>query len=221
MSKELLLSPEEFLKSGIHIGTKYKSKGMQKFIYSNKKDRLKVLSIEDISDRIRLAVNLLKDYEPDKVMVIGRRIYATKPITVFANIFGFKSNVGRFVPGTFTNTTKKGFVEPSIIFVAEPDLDHQAIKEAKELNIPVIALCTTQNKTEYVDFIIPCNNRGRKSLATIYWLLARELMLAKGMIKSRAEFKKRVEDFEYKPKKEVKLKPLKSQRLRGKKPFKR
>jgi len=215
MTKELLLSPEEFLKSGIHIGTKYKSEGMKKFIYSNKKDGLKVLSIEDISDRVKLAVNLLKDYEADKVVVVGRRIYATRPITVFANIFGFKSKIGRFIPGTFTNTTIKDFIEPSLVFVAEPDLDYQAIKEAKEINAPVVALCTTQNNTENVDFIIPCNNRGRKSLATIYWLLARELMLAKGMIKSRTDFKKKMEDFEYKPKKDEKPKSMRMQGQRG------
>ncbi len=213
MSKELLLSPEEFLKSGIHIGTKYKSHGMKKFIYSNKRDGLKVLSIEDISERIKMAANMLKDYDPEKVAIIGRRIYATKPITVFASIFGFKSKIGRFIPGTFTNTNIKDFIEPHIVFVAEPDLDYQAIKEAKEINVPVVALCTTQNKTEYVDFIVPCNNRGRRSLATMYWLLARELMLVKGMIKSRLEFKKKVDDFEYKPRRDEK--PRQNSGFRG------
>lgn len=207
MSKELLLSPEEFLKSGIHIGTKYRSNGMNRFIYSNKKDGLKVLSIEDISERVKLAVNILKDYDTDKIVVVGRRIYATKPIQVFASIFGFKVKTGRFIPGSFTNTTIKDFIEPHLVFVAEPDLDYQAVKEAKEIKVPTIALCTTQNRTEYIDFILPCNNRGRKSLATMYWLLARELMLVKGMIKSRIDFKKKVEDFEYKQGREDRQRP--------------
>ena len=200
MAKSLLMSPEEFLRSGVHIGTRYKTKGMVKYIYSTRKDGLKVLSIETISDKIRLAAKFLANYDPKEVVVVGRRVFASKPIEKFCEITGMIPKTGRFIPGTFTNTDTKGFVEPKLVLITESNLDRQAIKEAKALDIPVIAFSSTNNFTHDIDFIIPANNKGAKSLATLYWLLAREYLLAKGIIKTRSEFTHKIEEFEYKGK---------------------
>jgi len=203
MSKELLITPEEYLRSGIHIGTRFKTKGMRKFIYKLRKDGLKVFSIEDIDDRIRLFAKFLAGYDAARIAVVGRRAFAQTAIEQFCKIVGARPFVGRFIPGLFTNPNIKGFFEPQLVFVCESNLDKQAISEAQKVNVPVISLSSANNSLVDVDFTIPCNNKGKKSLALIFWLLAREYQFIKGIIKSRDDFKHKVEEFEFSGKERI------------------
>jgi len=47
--------------------------------------------------------------------------------------------------------------------VTDPAGDMQAVNEAINVGIPVIGLCDTNNSTSNVDFVIPTNNKGKKS----------------------------------------------------------
>ena len=104
------------------------------------------------------------------------------------------------MPGTFTNPEGKEFIEPDVIIAVEPEPDVQAVNEAAMVNVPVVALCSTNNSLRNVDLAIPVNNKGRKSIALVFWLLARELLKIHCKIKSDAEFTVTIEDFEYKMK---------------------
>ena len=95
-----------------------------------------------------------------------------------------------------TNPQVKNFFEPDVIIVTDPRADHQAMKEAIEVGIPIVALVDTENFLSYVDLAIPTNNKGRKALALIYWILAREILYNRKEIESREDFKVPVEDFE-------------------------
>lgn len=197
MSKELLISPEDYLKSGIHIGTKYKTNGMNKYIFKLRRDGLKVFSIETIDDRIKSVAKFFANYDMSKVCIVGRRLFAKTAIEQFCKITGARPYVGRFIPGKFTNTTAKNFFEPELVFIVESNLDKQAIAEANILHIPVIGLSSTNNETNGIDLVIPSNNKGKKSVALIFWLLVREYQFVKGIIKSRNDFTHKVEEFEY------------------------
>jgi len=119
-------------------------------------------------------------------------------VKAFAKATNTTAIVGRFVPGTFTNPKAVDFIEPKIIFTAEPEPDSQAIEEARKANIAVISLVSTNNSLRNVDLAIPTNNKGRKSLALVYWLIAAEFLKLKKEIKDIKEFNKTVEEFEYK-----------------------
>jgi small subunit ribosomal protein S2 len=185
------------LKSGAHIGTKYKTGEMRKYVFKRRKDGLRVLDVQTLYKRIRLSAKMLSRYPKERIAVVSRKLYGQLPVKRFAEAVGAKAFLGRFVPGTFTNPEGKEFFEPKIVLVTDPDVDHQAVSEAARLKIPVIALCSTNNSTKNVDLVIPVNNNGRKSLALVYWLLAVQLLKELKEIKKDSEFNKKVEDFEY------------------------
>ena len=193
---EPLVSIEDYLKAGIHIGSQYKSGDMKPYIYKTRQDGLHVLDVQTIDKRIKFAAALLSKYEPAKILVVAGRVYARAPARKFAENVGTLLSVKRFVPGTLTNPLNPNFVEPKLVMVSDPGVDKQAVSEAKKVNLPVIALCDTNNMLKNVDLAVPVNNKGKKSVALVYWLLTREVMLARGLIKSKAEFKQTSEDFE-------------------------
>jgi small subunit ribosomal protein S2 len=193
---DTLLPQEKYLESGIHIGTKTKNGGMRAFIYKAREDGLHVLDLKKMDERMRLAAGTLASYDPATVYVIGSKDNAFGPINKMAELTGFQPLNNRFTPGRFTNPERKDFVEPALIFVTDPGVDKQAVKEANVINVPVIALCDTNNSTRFVDLVIPANNKGKKALALAFWLITREVLKLKGVISSYDEFKDTPADFE-------------------------
>jgi len=192
------MSYEEFLSAGMHIGMKQQNKNMKKFVYKTREDGLAILDLQTIENRIKLAGKFLSKFS--RIMVVSRKNVAWKPITKFAEVVNGKAVTGRFLPGTITNPNSPGYYEPEILVVTDPLVDIQAIVEASKMRTPIVALSDTSNETAYIDLIIPVNNKGRKSLSMVYWLLAREIQKNRGIIKEDAEFKYKPEDFESKEK---------------------
>mgnify|MGYP006307757633 FL=1 len=129
-------------------------------------------------------------------MAVSVRQYGQKPIRKLGELTGIQILDGRFRPGTLTNPNAKGYREPEMLIVTDPLADQQALTEAKNIGIPVIGLCDTNNETRYLDLVIPTNNKGRRALALVYWILAREILKQRGDIKKYEDFKATVEDFE-------------------------
>ncbi len=194
---DVLLIPEDmYLTSGVHIGTQQKSADMKHFIYKVRTDGLYVLDIRKTDARIKQAARFLATSEPKGVLVVAARQYGQKPARVFASTIKCHAFPGRFVPGTLTNPQLPQYIEPKVILITDPAADQQALREAVKVGIPVVALCDANNETKYVDLVIPTNNKGRRALATVYWLLTREYLKARGQLKKDAEFKMTIEDFE-------------------------
>jgi small subunit ribosomal protein S2 len=180
--EELLTTLDEYLAAGIHIGTSQKNADMNQYIYRVRSDGLYVLDVKKTDERIRYAARFIGRFEPDKVLVVARRQYGHKPIEDFARLTGAHAIAGRFIPGTLTNPKLDSFVEPDIIVATDPRGDEQALKEASDIGIPCVALCDTDNATSWVDLVIPVNNKGKKALMIVYWLLAREVLRERGTL---------------------------------------
>jgi len=197
-AKELLLPQDELLSAGIHIGTKIKTKDMESFIYRVRPDGLFVLDLNKTDERIRIAAKFLARFEPAKIAVVAARLYAREPASKFCKVVGSIPITGRFVPGMLSNPMYPSRIEPDVIIVSDPRADSQAVKEASILGIPVVALCSTDNNFSYIDLVIPTNNKGRRALAVIYWLLARQVLRERGEIPPDGDIPLSIEDFELK-----------------------
>ncbi len=193
--EQLLVELDDYLKAGIHIGTKLRTKFMKKFIYKVRPEGLSVLNVEQINSRLKNAISFLSQYEPEDILVVCRRENGWKPTKMFSKVTGVRVITGRYPPGLLTNTDLEDFMESKVIFVCDPWPDKNAVQDAARVGIPVIALCDTNNETSNIDLVVPCNNKGKKSLAIILWVLAKNYLMNKGLIKSEKEFKSSLEDF--------------------------
>ncbi|MFC1648078.1 30S ribosomal protein S2 [Nanoarchaeota archaeon] len=193
--EDLLISNDEYLKAGIHIGTKFKTKYMANFIYKTRTDGLNVLNIEEIDKRIGILARFLAQYEPEDILIVSRRENGWKPVQMMASQTGVQSIAGRYPPGILTNPNLGGFTEAKIMLVTDAWPDRNAVKDALKMGIIVTALCDTNNQSNNIDLVAPCNNKGKKSLGLFFMLLTREFMKAKGIIKNDDEFKFTPDDF--------------------------
>lgn len=196
VQEEKFLVPQDvYLKAGIHIGTKFRTKYMDSFIYKTRPDGLSILNLQKINKRIEIAANFLAQYAPEDILIVSRRENGWKAVKEFGKLTGAKVFAGRYPPGILTNSNLTNFMETKIILVTDSWPDRNAINDAIKIGIPVIALCDTNNQSNNIDLVVPCNNKGKKSLGLLFYLLTKEYLKLRGIIKSDKDFKATIEDF--------------------------
>lgn len=195
---ELLLPLEMYLAAGVRIGTRMKSAFMKKFIYGVRPDGLYLLNVLEADKRLRIAARFIAHYEPSHVVVVSARQYGFRPVQRFCAFTGCIPIIGRFPPGALTNPRLPNYIEADLLVVTDPRVDTQAVSEAAKIGVPVVAFCDTDSPLEYVDLAIPANNRGRRALALLYWLLARQVLRERGELPPTGELPVPPEDFEAK-----------------------
>jgi len=186
------------LSTGIRVGTQVKTKFMNSFVTKATNEGLYIIDSKKTLSRIQTAAKFINRADIKKVLACSGREYANTPVEKFCEITGATPMLGRFMPGTLTNPSLPYYREPELVFISDPQVDEQAIVEATNAGIPVIGISNTDNVTSKIDLVIPANNRGRKSLAATYWLLAREILIQKGKLKNTESMKYQIDDFETK-----------------------
>ena len=193
--ENLLVDKELYLKAGIHIGTKFKTKYMEPFIYKVRSDGLSVMDLEAIDRRLAIVTKFIAQYAPEDIVVVSRRENSWKAVRAFAKVTGIRVFDKRYLPGILTNPSLKDYLETKLMIVSYSWPDRNAIKDAMRIGIPVVALCDTNNDVNNIDIALPCNNKGKKSLGLLFWILAREYLKNRGNIKSDEEYKESLDDF--------------------------
>ena len=168
---------------------------MEKFIYKTRPDGLSVLNLQQIDKRIRNAITLLSKYSPEDILIVSRRENGWKAVKLFGKVTGTKVFAGRYPPGILTNPNLENFMEVKIVLVTDSWPDRNAINDAIKIGLPVIALCDTNNQSNNIDLVVPCNNKGKKSLGLFFYILAKEYLKNRKLIKDDKEFKYSLDDF--------------------------
>ncbi len=194
--EEPLIDMEQYLASGVHIGTRQKTGDMAPYVYRVRSDGLFVLDVRQADERISAAAKLIAKYDPEEVYAVSARQYGQRPVEKFGEVTNVTTRAGRFIPGTLTNPSYEGYIEPELLLVTDPVADNQPLQESSRIGIPVIGICDTDNQTRNIDLVIPANNRGKKALALVYWLLARQVLIERGELEEGEEWDVPLEEFE-------------------------
>jgi small subunit ribosomal protein S2 len=195
-SDNLLLPQEVLLSAGVHIGTRVKTNDMEPFIYKVRPDGLFVLDMDKMNERVQTAAKFIARMDLSRVVVASSKRYGRLPVHKFCELTGARPLIGRFTSGTFTNPTYAHYFEPVAVIVTDALADQQIVVEAAAVGVPVIAFCSTDNNLSNVDLVIPINNKGRRSLAIAYWLLARQLKRELKELTPEQDFSVSIDDFE-------------------------
>jgi small subunit ribosomal protein S2 len=189
---------KKVISTGIRVGTQVKTKFMKPFITQASPEGLYMLDIDMTLEKINTAAKFINRLGAENIIVCSGRQYAGIPIEKFCEMTGAKQLLGRFMPGTLTNPSLPYYIEPKLVLISDPEVDQQALIEATNAGIPIVGIANTDNITSKLDIIIPANNRGRKALATVYWLLVRQILIEKGELKENESMKYEIDDFEAK-----------------------
>jgi len=209
MSLPAVLSPKEedikyLLACSAHIGTRNVEKAMHRYVWKRRSDGVHIINLSKTWEKLILAARIIVAVEnPADVALIAAQKEGQRAVLKFAQYCGATTISGRFTPGTFTNQIQEKFMEPRLLIVTDPRLDHQPIMEASYVNIPVIAFCNTDSSVRRVDCAIPCNNKGAESIGLMYWLLAREVLRMRKTISRNQPWDVIVDVFFYKPPEEA------------------
>ena len=195
-------SEKALLSTGIRIGTPVRTKTMEQFTARPRPDGLHMLDYAKTLQRIDVAGRFIAATGAKNTVVYTSRDHGAKAVEKFCEATGAMQRIGRFMPGTFTNPLYPGHLDAELVVVADPMSDTQAMVEAGKLGVPVIAVCDTDNVTDDIDLVIPGNNRGRKAIAAIFWLLARATLVHAGQLTEDQPLKYSIEDFETKTEEE-------------------
>ncbi len=198
-TEDFLVPLDDYLSNGVHVGLKYKTADMKEFIYKIRPDKLCVFDVKKINDRIKIAADFISGYDPKDILVVSNRVYGRLPIQKFCEYVGCKVTKDRFVSGTLTNPGIETYTETKLLIVTDTSSDQQAIKEAALMGIPVVAICDTNTRSKNIDLIIPSNNKGKNSLALVYWILTKEILKSRGITKFDAPLEEFISKAEPQP----------------------
>ncbi len=195
MVEKLLIPLEQYLSSGIRIGSKFKTSFMKEYIYKIRPDGLALFDANKIDERLKLVAKFLARFEPNEILVVCRREVGENALKALKESTGMLAVPGRYLPGTLTNVSNDFFKEVKVMLVCDPWADRNAVNDALKVGIPIIGICDTNNTKNNLDIVIPGNNKGKKSLSTIMWIIAREYLKNRGEIKKREDFKYTIDEF--------------------------
>ena len=178
---DMLIPLEEYVKSGIYIGTKVVTPDMKEFVYRRRADGLAIFNTDLIDEKIRDGIEYLSKFNSEDVILVCKRKAGWKAAEMFSRLTGIKVFTKKYPAGVLTNTALPDFFENELTIVVDSWLDKNALHDTLGVKKKILMICDTNNFAKGADKVMIGNNKSAKSLGVIFYLLTRGYMKAKKM----------------------------------------
>jgi len=170
---DMLIPLEDYVRTGIYLGTKVVTPDMKPFVYRRRADGLAIFNTDLIDQKLKESIEYLSKFDPKDVILVCKRQVGWKFAKKFEEITGIRTFTKKYPAGILTNTQLKDFFETELSIITDGWLDKNALKDTLDTNKKVLMICCTNNFSKGADKVIIGNNKGGKSLGLIFYLLAR------------------------------------------------
>ncbi len=176
---QTILTPlEDYIKTASYLGMKVITPTMRKYVYRRRLDGLAILNTLLVDKKLADGIDFIKQFKPNEWTLVCKREAGWRGAKMFHELTGVRTFTKKYPSGILTNTRLDNFIETKMILICDPWLDKNALADAKNVRIPVIGICDTNNHTADIDVVMIGNNKSNKSLGLMFWLMAREYMKA-------------------------------------------
>lgn len=177
----ILTSLEDYIKTAAYLGTKVITPTMRKYVYRRRLDGLAILNTLLVDKKLAEGIDFIKQFKPDEWTLVCKREAGWRGAKMFSELTGVRTYTKKYPSGVLTNTVLSDFIETKMILICDPWLDKNALADARNIRIPVAAICDTNNHTADCDVVMIGNNKSNKSMGLFFWLMAREYVKAHGI----------------------------------------
>jgi small subunit ribosomal protein S2 len=178
---DMLIPLEEYVKTGIYLGTRAVTPTMKPFVYRRRADGLAIFNTDIIDEKLKEAIEYLNKFDANEVVLICKRQAGWRSANMFSKLTGIKVFTKKYPAGILTNTALPNFFENEVTIIADSWLDKNALHDTLRAGKKVLLICDTNNFSKGADKIIIGNNKSAKSLGVIFYLLAKGYCKAKGI----------------------------------------
>jgi len=177
---KMLIDLEEYVKTGIYLGTRVVTPDMKKFVYRRRADGLAIFNTNLIDEKLKEGIEYLSKFEPEEVVLVCKRQSGWKAAKLFEKATGIRAFTKKYPAGVMTNTQLNDFLETEMSIITDAWLDKNALKDTLDVKKEVLMICGTNNFSKGANQVIIGNNKSGKSIGIIYYLLARGYLKNKG-----------------------------------------
>ena len=170
---DMLIPLEDYVKSGIYIGTKVVTPNMKPFVYRRRADGLAILNTDLIDEKLKEGIVYLSKFDPEDIILACKRQAGWKAVEKFSELTGIRIFTKKYPAGILTNPKLPDFFENELTIVTDSWLDKNALLDTLRVRKKVLMICDTNNFPKGADKIVIGNNKSPKSLGVIFYLLAR------------------------------------------------
>ena len=169
----MLVPLEEYINSGIYIGTKVVTPDMRPFVYRRRADGLAIFNTDLIDEKIKEGIKYLVEFHAKDIVLVCKRQAGWKAAQKFSELTGIKVFTKKYPAGILTNSNLSDFFENELTIVSDSWVDKNALNDTLNVRKKVLMICDTNNFSTGADQIIIGNNKSSKSLGIIFYLLAK------------------------------------------------
>jgi small subunit ribosomal protein S2 len=177
---DMLIDLEDYVKTGIYLGTRVVTPDMKKYVYRRRADGLAIFNTDLIDEKLKEGIEYLSKFNPEDVILVCKRQSGWKVAKKFEEVTGIRAFTKKYPAGIMTNTELEDFLETELTIITDHWLDKNALKDTLDVKKKVLMICGTNNFAHGANQIIIGNNKSGKSIGLIYYLLAKGYLKARG-----------------------------------------